>query len=60
MAMALTMPLNRPIFPGSRDAQAPAFVAPAAAAPVVVSKPAAKLPTASSTINLLISSPLPR
>src|SRR5215471_8652095 len=49
MACALTMPLNRPIFAGSRDAQAPAFVVPAAAEPVVVSRPAASMPKASST-----------
>src|SRR5262252_8675927 len=58
MACALTMPLNRPIFAGSRDAQAPAFVVPAAAEPVVVSRPAASMPKASSTINFLISPPL--
>src|SRR5262245_39270394 len=54
MACALTMPLNRPIFAGSRDVQAPAFVVTAAAEPVVVSRPAASMPKASSTINFLI------
>src|SRR5215471_12921005 len=58
MACALTMPLNRPIFAGSRDAQAPAFVVPAAAEPAVASRPAASMPKASSTINFLISPPL--
>src|SRR5215469_2867519 len=57
MACALTMPLNRPIFAGSRDAQAPAFVLPAAAEPAVVSMPAPSIPKASSTINFLISPP---
>src|SRR5215467_11677425 len=57
MACALTMPLNRPIFAGSRDAQAPVFVVPAAAEPAVVSMPAAIMPKASSTINFLISPP---
>src|SRR5215475_6060193 len=56
-ACALTMPLNRPIFAGSRDAQAPAFVLPAAAEPAVVSMPAPSMLKASSTINFLISPP---
>src|SRR5215472_9028880 len=55
MACALTMPLNRPIFPGR---QWPAFVVPATAEPAVVSRPAASMPKASSTINFLISPPL--
>src|SRR5215467_807638 len=58
MACALTMPLNLPIFVGSRDAQGPAFVVPAAAEPAVVSMPAASMPKASSPINFLICPPL--
>src|SRR5215467_5507028 len=57
MACALTIPLNRPIFPGSFDAQAPAFVDPAAAEPVVVSKPTSAMPAASNTNSFLTSTP---
>jgi hypothetical protein len=57
MACAWTMPLKRPIFPGW-DAQALACELAPAAEPVVVSKPAAKMPKASSTNNFLMwSSP---
>src|ERR1700750_1141489 len=56
MARALTMPLTRPIFPGSRDAQ-PALAVPPAADPVAVSTPANAMPAASSKNSFLISPP---
>jgi hypothetical protein len=50
------MPLKRPIFPGL-DAQVLACELAPAAEPVMVSKPAAKIPKASSTNNFLIGPP---
>src|SRR3954469_539176 len=57
ISCALTMPLNRPIFPGSGDAQGPAFAFPPAAEPVAVSTPAAAKPAASSKQSFLIIPP---
>jgi hypothetical protein len=58
MACALTIPLNRPIFPGSRDAQ-PDFAFPPAAEPVAVSNPADSAATASKKNNLLMDYSFP-
>src|SRR5215469_5430086 len=55
MSRALTIPLNRPIFPGSRDAHA--FLVPPAAEPVVMSRLAASMPKASRTNSFLIVPP---
>src|SRR5579884_379074 len=55
MDCACTTPANRPIFPGWEPQGLACELAPAAE-PVVVSKPAAKMPKASSTNNFLIRS----